>query len=103
MSRLILAKLRTRPVRPCSIHKWMGNLSRRPTYARRMARPRSPASDNAGVLGKRRGRATLRRAYREAIDLVKFIDAHGGKLAPFRSYKSSRRNHPLQTQGDQRQ
>jgi len=24
---------------------------------------------------------------REAMDLVKFIDAHGGKLAPFRSYQ----------------
>jgi hypothetical protein len=24
---------------------------------------------------------------REAIDLVKFIEAHGGKLAPFRAYQ----------------
>lgn len=24
---------------------------------------------------------------REAMDLVKFIDAHGGKLAPFRAYQ----------------
>lgn len=31
---------------------------------------------------------TLRR--REAMDLVKFIDAHGGKLAPFRAYQQVR-------------
>jgi hypothetical protein len=29
--------------------------------------------------------STARR--REAINLVKFIDAHGGKLAPFRAYR----------------
>jgi hypothetical protein len=34
---------------------------------------------------KRRSRFT--RARREAMDLVKFIDAHGGKLAPFRAYR----------------
>jgi hypothetical protein len=27
---------------------------------------------------------------REAMDLVKFIDAHGGRLAPFRAYQQVR-------------
>jgi hypothetical protein len=27
---------------------------------------------------------------REAMDLVKFIDTHGGKLAPFRAYQQVR-------------
>ena len=30
------------------------------------------------------------RARREAIDLVKFIDAHGGKLGAFRAYQQVR-------------
>jgi hypothetical protein len=36
---------------------------------------------------KRRSRFT--RARREAMDLVKFIDARGGKLAPFRAYRAA--------------
>jgi len=36
------------------------------------------------------GRSTARR--REAMDLVKFIDAHGGRLGAFRGYGAAQRS-----------
>jgi hypothetical protein len=37
----------------------------------------------------RRQPSRLERAHREAVNLVNFIDAHGGKLGAFRAYRLS--------------
>jgi hypothetical protein len=41
---------------------------------------------------KKKGRKVVKLTprRREAMDLAKFIDAHGGRLAPFRAYQQVR-------------